>query len=92
MHNNDFDIPLEVSTNLPNYKSAKPLKILKKQVLSVQHEFGVRIFIYALFSPKLKTLFGYLSPEFTLLDEHISNGVHNVITCVENMLTDIMYI
>ena len=41
-------------------------------MLSVQREFAVRIFMYALFSPKLTTLFGYQNLDTT---EFHSRGI-----------------
>ena len=59
----------------PNYKSQYTIKRPNKQikVLSVQGEMGV--------SPKLASLLGYPSPDFTFSDQQISNRVHIVITC-----------
>ena len=91
--NNDFDIlstPQQCGpTNLQKSSKLQIPKIHKNiQKLSVICTKRVGCLDYhisSILSPKLTTLFGYLSPDFTLPDEQISNRVHNAITCVENM-------
>ena len=55
----------EVSTILPNYKSQKSIEMPQNKVLSVQDEFGVRIFIFKYYSAQNVQRTKYASPYFT---------------------------